>query len=191
MPRTHPAFFSVGLLPSQGPADIDGQVIVSSFNKVAADAMSVLVVDDHASMRDMLVASLVRRRCRCEAASGGYEALEILSQRSFDIVLLDLWMEDLTGLEVLRQLRGLSRAVDQVGEPMRGHGPGFAQRVVMMSANADEEDRHEARILGVREFLDKPIEISDLWRALLTERNRDRSAEYGDDPVIRACASYV
>lgn len=173
----------------RGAPDIDSSVMVSSFNKVAAGEMSVLVVDDHPSMRDMLVTSLRRRGCRSESASGGYEALDWLAVSSFDIVLLDLWMEDLTGLEVLRQIRsqidpesasplpfasstrGPGRFVDGYGVPKRQFP--LRQRVVMMSANADDEDRNEARAHGVHEFLDKPIEMTDLWRALVAERTRD------------------
>lgn len=145
--------------------------MVSSFNRVAADEMSVLVVDDHPSMRDMLVTSLRRRGCRCDAAEGGHGALQMLSTTSFNIVLLDLWMEDLTGLEVLRQIRSTDPS----------------QRVVMMSANADEEDRHEAKVHGVRHFLDKPIEISELWRTLLIERNLSQRSPYASEWVHRAC----
>lgn len=65
----------------------------------------VLVVDDSEANRDMLSRRLRRRGFTVTAASGGREALELIAGNRYDVVLLDLVMPDIGGLEVLKTLR--------------------------------------------------------------------------------------
>src|ERR1700742_4742957 len=65
----------------------------------------ILVVDDVADNRDILVRRLVRRGFDAIEAAGGREALRLMQEQDFDVVLLDIMMPDLGGNEVLRQVR--------------------------------------------------------------------------------------
>ena len=68
-------------------------------------APCVLIVDDVAENRDLLTRRLRSRGYRTVEAAGGLEALEKIGQEAFDIVLLDMMMPDLDGMQVLRRIR--------------------------------------------------------------------------------------
>src|SRR3569833_3165716 len=65
----------------------------------------VLVVDDVADNRDILVRRLVRRGFEAAEAANGRQALDLIASESFDVVLLDIMMPDMSGNEVLRDIR--------------------------------------------------------------------------------------
>ncbi len=66
---------------------------------------SVLIVDDEAEFRDMLRSMLANAGYRTGVAADGKEALEVLDRESFDVILLDIWMPRMNGLEMLTELR--------------------------------------------------------------------------------------
>ena len=66
---------------------------------------SLLVVDDHESNRDALSRLLRQRGYAVSVVADGAEALMLLDQQSFDLVLLDVEMPEMSGLEVLGQIR--------------------------------------------------------------------------------------
>ena len=82
--------------------------------------------------------------------------MHLLSAHSFDLILLDLWITDCTGLDILAQLGA----------------KGITTPVVMMSGEAELSDVFEARRLGVIDFLHKPFELESIARIL---------RELGDD----------
>ncbi|MCH9049012.1 MAG: response regulator [Proteobacteria bacterium] len=65
----------------------------------------VLIVDDMATSRELVKAALASRQYEMTEAASGKEALELISNKPFDLVLLDLEMSDMNGIEVIRQLR--------------------------------------------------------------------------------------
>ena len=72
----------------------------------------ILIVDDNASNRDLFVRQLVRAGHTVGEAEGGHAALAKLTNENFDLILLDLMMPDISGYEVLRQLKGQSTTRD-------------------------------------------------------------------------------
>ncbi|AUX45476.1 uncharacterized protein SOCE26_069670 [Sorangium cellulosum] len=90
----------------------------------------LLVVDDHSVNRDMLRSCLERRGYEVHEAPGGRSALQLIRENDFDLILLDLVMPDLNGLEVLDKLRAEGRlglapvvllsASDKLGDVARG-----------------------------------------------------------------------
>ncbi len=65
----------------------------------------ILVIDDMATSRELVKAALASRQYEMTEAASGKEALELISNKPFDLVLLDLEMSDMNGIDVLRQLR--------------------------------------------------------------------------------------
>ncbi len=109
----------------------------------------VLVVDD--SHGGQLVAGAILRKagCNVQAASNGAEAVRALSNQHFDIVLMDLSMPVMDGMEATRKIRALG------GEASR-------TPIVAMTANAFPEDRDRCLQAGMNDFISKPISSGDL-----------------------------
>jgi len=123
----------------------------------------ILVVDDVADNRDVLSRRLVRRGFEVAEASGGRQALEKLSGESFDLVLLDIMMPDLSGNEVLRQLRKTRSDVELP--------------VIMVSAKSQSDDVVESLTLGANDYVIKPIDFSVALARINTQLARKRAAD--------------
>ena len=107
----------------------------------------ILIADDHAGIRQ--VASLfLRREHEVESVSSGEAAWARLQQAAFDVVLTDVCMHDVSGLELLRRIRAAQPQV----------------RVIVMSARPDF--RAEALALGAETFVEKPFSLAGLTRAV-------------------------
>lgn len=112
----------------------------------------VLIVDDEALNREMLSRRLEREGYQPTGAADGREALAIMALEPFDAVLLDMQMPELSGIEVLRALKG---------DPRWRHLP-----VIMLSALTDVERVALCIELGAEDYLPKPVN-SVLLRARL------------------------
>ena len=106
----------------------------------------VLVVDDEASIRSSLTGALKDEGYRVTTAASGREALESLKAEKPDVVLLDIWMPEMDGLEVLRHLKA---AVPEVA-------------VIMMSGHGTIETAVKATKLGAFDFIEKPLSLERL-----------------------------
>jgi two-component system response regulator ResD len=127
----------------------------------------VLVVDDEAIVRDVLTRYLEREGFQVEAAADGEAALELASRSRPDIVVLDLMLPKVDGLEVFRRLRDV------------GDVP-----VLMLTAKGEEVDRLVGLELGADDYVSKPFsprEVVARIRAIL--RRGDRIAG-GDGPLV-------
>ncbi|MGJ4892403.1 response regulator [Bradyrhizobium sp. HKCCYLRH3099] len=71
----------------------------------AAPLLRVLVIDDDESVGAAIKVFLARRRCRTELASGAYAGIQALAQSSFDVVLVDLFMTGMSGLDAIAYIR--------------------------------------------------------------------------------------
>lgn len=117
---------------------------------------NLLVVDDQSGVRRLLHETFKEEGYRVRAAAGGAEALRLVSQELPDIVLLDIKMPGMSGLETLAELRK--------GCP--------ELPVLMMTAYGDLEIVEEAKKLGIRHYITKPFDINEvrlLVRGLVTE----------------------
>lgn len=104
---------------------------------------TLLVVDDVEENRDMLSRRLQRRGFNVLTADGGKSALDRIAAEPIDLVLLDIMMPDVDGIEVLRQVR---ENYDQAALP-----------VIMQTAKSDATDVVEALDLGANDYVTKPI----------------------------------
>jgi two-component system chemotaxis response regulator CheY len=124
----------------------------------------VLVVDDSKVMRDMIVACLRGEPgLAFTHAASGLEAIERLSLRPFDLVLLDLNMPDIGGVEVLEFIRGQDKL--------------RALPIVVVTTRGDEASRGKALAAGADRFMTKPFTPEALVRevrALLGEASQAR-----------------
>lgn len=127
-------------------------------------ALRILLVDDQRINR--LVASHQLKRLGClvvTEAESGMAALEYLRHTTYDVVLMDMQMPEMDGLEATRQLRLVPLAIQPV--------------VIAMTANAYAEDRDKCMAAGMDQFLSKPVSIDTLRSALMLALN----SEYARD----------
>jgi two-component system response regulator AtoC len=111
-----------------------------------ARAAKVLVVDDERGARLALEVPLRLSGYQVAAATGGREAITLGQKNSFDVVLTDVYMPDMTGLEVLREFRRLSPAT----------------RIIAMTAQGSLEIALQALEEGAFDFIAKPFDIDEV-----------------------------
>jgi DNA-binding response OmpR family regulator/tRNA A-37 threonylcarbamoyl transferase component Bud32 len=124
---------------------------------------ALLVVDDNESNRDLLSRRLVAAGYAVATASSGPEALAALSEGRFDVVLLDVMMPEMDGLEVLRRIR------DRFGVT--------ELPVVMASALGDTRDLVEALRLGANDYVTKPLDMPVVLARVGTQLALRRASE--------------
>ena len=128
--------------------------------------VQVLVVEDDPLNQTIVCRLLSHAGYACTVASDGAQALAILSERRFDIVLMDWQMPDIDGLEVTRRVRAGAAGPEAQGVP-----------IVALTANAFAEDRTACLAAGMNDFLTKPVLSDALLDAMLRwTRQADQSA---------------
>ncbi|MBI4720748.1 MAG: response regulator [Chitinivibrionia bacterium] len=110
--------------------------------------MRILVVDDEIEFVTTLVERLELRSIEAEGVTRGSEALQRIAEKPFDIVLLDVKMPGIGGMEVIRKIKQ---------EHPEMH-------VILLTGHGSAEAVEEARLAGAFEFLMKPVNIDELLR---------------------------
>jgi two-component system response regulator AtoC len=131
-------------------------------------AIRVLVVDDEKNFRKLVVRELERRGHQAWAAEDGVEALEALQQRAADVVLLDLKMPGLGGIDVMRRLK-------ERPEP---------PEVIVMTGYASTPTAIEAMKLGAYDYVTKPCKIERL--DLLIRKAFEKRHLVGENLLLRS-----
>jgi signal transduction histidine kinase/DNA-binding response OmpR family regulator len=116
--------------------------------------LRILVAEDNVVNQRLALLALERMGYRAEVAANGVEVLAALGRQPYDLVLMDIQMPEMDGLEATRRIR-------QRWGP-RGRGPA----IVAMTANALREDREACLVAGMDDYLSKPIRIAELQLAL-------------------------
>ncbi len=120
------------------------------------EATKILVVDDEPSIVELLYRFLSRRGADVSTASNGEQALETLRQGRQEMVILDLKMPGMDGLQVLRQIREENLDVG---------------RIWAISGYATDTEAREALCLGAADFINKPLDLKYLeWSMQLRPR---------------------
>ena len=127
----------------------------------------ILAIDDESSIRETLRSILDTEGYAVEVASGGYEALEIFKNRTFDVVLCDVKMQGMDGIEVLVALKELAPDLP----------------VIMISGHGAIDTAVESLRKGAYDYIQKPL---DLNRLLVSLRNAlDRNSLVAETQRLR------
>ena len=106
----------------------------------------VLIVDDERDFLDTLSKRLTKRKLHVVSASSGAEALEKLAQEVIDVVVLDVRMPHMDGIETLSEIKKLNPSPE----------------VIMLTGHADLEVAVQGMELGAFDYLMKPADIDEL-----------------------------
>ena len=104
---------------------------------------NILIVDDESSIRQSLQGVLEDEGYKAAVAESGEACLEVLRKRAFDVVLLDVWLPGMDGLETLAKIRETENAPE----------------VIMISGHGTIETAVRATKLGAYDFLEKPLSV--------------------------------
>ncbi|GAA0869569.1 response regulator [Brevundimonas basaltis] len=113
----------------------------------------ILIVDDNATNRVVAQALCEMFGCTSETAEDGVEALEAVQERQFDLVLMDIKMPRMDGVQATRAIRALD-------------GPAGAVPIVALTANADPDDARKYLACGMAAVVEKPIKPERLRMAM-------------------------
>ena len=111
-----------------------------------ATPIRVLLIDDEVGYVNVLANRLSKRSFGVGKANSGTEALQQLRQRDYDVAVLDLKMEDMDGIEVLKILKKMAPELI----------------VIMLTGHGSAEAAHEGIKEGAYDYLTKPCELEDL-----------------------------
>src|SRR4051794_17158669 len=120
--------------------------------------MRALVIDDDRAIRDALRRALILERYDVHAAEGGLEGIQRVEETRPDVIVLDVMMPDVDGLEVCRRVRAV----------------GDRTPILMLTARDAVSDRIDGLDAGADDYLVKPFDIGELGarvRALLRRTN--------------------
>ena len=133
----------------------------------ARHPLRILLAEDNAVNQKLAMRLLQQMGYRADLASNGVEAIECVERQTYDVVLMDVQMPEMDGLEATRRITARWPA-------------GKRPRIVAMTANAMQGDREACLAAGMDDYVTKPIRVDALVEALLaTQRaiptNGDRS----------------
>jgi len=106
----------------------------------------ILVVDDQLGVRRLLFETFSEDQHEVKMAANGSEALQLLKTFEPDLILMDMKMPGMNGLETLGQIRALDRKVG----------------VIMMTAYGDTQNMEQAKDLGILYYMGKPFDLFEL-----------------------------
>ena len=125
---------------------------------------TILVVDDNKAVLDFLLLLLSKNALTAIGASSGSECLQVVRSQPVDLIILDVMMPVMDGLEVCRELKKFAPEVP----------------VILLTARDDMTTRAAAMDLGVSEFIAKPVNNRDLLSRVRTQLSNlewDRAAD--------------
>jgi signal transduction histidine kinase/DNA-binding response OmpR family regulator/HPt (histidine-containing phosphotransfer) domain-containing protein len=139
-----------------------------------SNALRVLVCDDHPVNQTLLVAMLGKLGHATAVARSGSEALAMLPDGRFDVVLMDVQMPGMDGLEAVTKLRALALP----SQPW----------VIAVTANALAGDRERCLSAGMNDYLPKPLRMNDLAHVLGRAAQATRKGEAAVLPLLKPAA---
>ena len=113
---------------------------------------AVLAVEDDPIGITVLRHVLQRRLKNVDCVASGREALEAAARRHYDLILMDLQMPDINGLEAAMRIRQMSGYKDVP--------------ILALTASCSDQVREQCRAIGMQAFLSKPIDANELWTAV-------------------------
>ena len=121
--------------------------------------LRILLAEDNVVNQKLAMRLLLQMGYRADLASNGIEAIECCARQPYDVVLMDVQMPEMDGLEASRRITAK-------------HKPDERPRIIAMTANAMQGDREECLAAGMDDYVTKPIRVDALVEALAQVKPR-------------------
>lgn len=135
-------------------AIVDFNTVIPDINTMSAelenadeDAYKLLIVEDNLELL-MLMQQLLKTTYRVYIARNGKEALKVINEKELDLIISDVMMPEMDGLELTRTVKA---------DPNYNHLP-----IMLLTAKTQDEDEQQALQIGADEYLRKPFRLADL-----------------------------
>ena len=134
-------------------------VVKEESNENQAKSLRILLAEDNLFNQMIALKLLAKLGYQADCALNGVEVLKLIEQKSYDLILMDLQMPEMDGLEATRQIRqmesarGVSNLTNQI-------------KIVAMTANVMNEDRENCLKVGMNDFISKPVRIEEIAKIL-------------------------
>ena len=125
---------------------------------------SVLVVEDDVPIRNLITTTLEMEKYKFDTAENGNQAIMLAAANNPDIILMDLGLPDIDGIEVIRKIRTWSVAP-----------------IIVISARSDEKDKVAALDVGADDYLTKPFSVTELSARLRATTRRIQYIMHADN----------
>mgnify|MGYP003589976620 CR=1 FL=1 len=122
------------------------------------DTLRVLIVDDEDDFRETIVKRLNARKIQAEGAASGIKALDVLKEKDFDVMVLDVKMPDMDGIETLRHVKKMKPEIE----------------VIMLTGHASVEFGIKGMQLGAFDYVMKPAPLNELLDTIGQAFNKKR-----------------
>lgn len=126
------------------------------------DGVRVLVVDDENDFRETIVKRLNARKLVADGAASGVKALQILEDKDFDVIVLDVKMPDMDGIETLRHIKKLKPEIE----------------VIMLTGHASVEFGIKGMQLGAFDYVMKPAPLNELLDTISQAYNKKQGVSH-------------
>ena len=134
------------------------------------DNMSILLVDDEKDFLDVLSKRLRKRKLHLATATSGEEAISTIRNGHIDVVVLDMRMPQMDGLQTLRAIKGIDPTIE----------------VIMLTGHANVDTAVEGMELGAFDYLIKPVDIDELLYKLQDAFKKRSMSAHGSNEAARA-----
>jgi signal transduction histidine kinase/CheY-like chemotaxis protein len=121
--------------------------------------LRILLAEDNVVNQKLALRLLEQMGYRADMAANGIEAVESLERQLYDVILMDVQMPEMDGLEATRKIRKLTNAAQP--------------HIIAMTANAMEGDRELCLSAGMDDYISKPIRVDELIDALIKAEKKD------------------
>ncbi|MCI0554924.1 MAG: response regulator, partial [Anaerolineae bacterium] len=121
--------------------------------------LRILLAEDNAVNQKLALRILEQMAYRADVASNGIEAVESIERQTYDVILMDVQMPEMDGLDATREIRKLLKATQP--------------HIIAMTANALEGDREMCIAAGMDDYISKPIRVNELVEALLKAERKN------------------
>ncbi|MFH2218487.1 MAG: response regulator [Pseudomonadota bacterium] len=150
------------------PAEEKPPVITRHTVEEARIRFDILLAEDNLVNQKLAVGLLASKGHRVVVASNGREAVEVFEKENFDLILMDVQMPEMDGLEATRRIRSLESGMRPATSSAESNGIELEIRIpiIALTAHALKGDREKCLAAGMDDYISKPINVEALFKVI-------------------------